>query len=108
MGFNNYSDKKGIIYNIILSVAYVPMSIFGLSWLFFPDGTSFKYSDLQMFLRDTIIYLGLFLPILSIAGILISVIARQRGKSRFSFIIQFLPIPFFLLMLILLFLMGNV
>ena len=64
----NSLDKKGVIFNIVLSCIYVPLSI---------------------------------------ASIFTSAITRKRGKSKFSFIIQFLPILVFVVMIILMFFMDK-
>ena len=45
--------------------------------------------------------------VLSIASIFTSAITRKRGKSKFSFIIQFLPILVFIVMIILMFFMDK-
>ena len=64
-------------------------------------------SSLKNLLIDIIIWLGFSIPLLSAASIFTSVLARKRGKSKFSFIIQFLPIPVFVVMLILMFFMDR-
>lgn len=102
---NNYEynslDKKGVVFNIVLSIIYIPLSIMGIFTIFFFDAPTTNYSALKMSLLYTITYLGFSIPILSIAGIFTSVIMRRRGKSKFSFIIQFLPLLVFVIMLIL-------
>ena len=65
---HNSLDKKGVIFNIVLSCIHV---------------------------------------LLSIASVFTSVITRKRGKSKFSFIIQFLPILVFVVMIILMFFMDK-
>lgn len=100
-------DKKGYVTNIILSAIYVPLSIIGVFTIFFADAPTTDYSALKEMLLNIVVYIGLSIPLLSIASIFTSVIARKRGKSRFSFIIQFLPIPIFIIMMILVFFMLN-
>lgn len=104
----NSIDKKGVTFNIILSIIYMPLSLMGLFTIFFADAPTTNYSELKSFLLYTVILIGLSVPFLSIAAILTSVIARKKGKHKFSFIIQFLPIPFFIIMLILIFLFFKV
>ncbi len=103
----NSLDKKGVIFNIILSVVYVPLSIMGVFTIFFWDAPTTNYSELKILLLDIVTWIGLFIPLLSIASIFTSAIARKRGKSKFSFIIQFLPILAFVVMLILMFFMDK-
>ncbi len=97
----NSLDKKGVVSNIILSIIYVPLSIMGVFTIFFWDAPTTNYSALKIWILDTITWIGFSIPLLSIAGIFTSAIARKRGKSKFSFVIQFLPIPFFVVILIL-------
>ena len=107
MSFKHFFDDRIKIFNTILSFIYIPMSIVGLLFLLIPDGTVSKYSEIKIILLNFVIYLGSSLPFLSFAGIF-SVIARIKGKRKFAFIIQFLPIPFFLMMVVLFLLMGLV
>ena len=103
----NSLDKKGVIFNVILSIIYVPLSIMGFFTIFFADAPAEINSSLKNLLIDIIIWIGFSIPLLSIASIFTSILARKRGKSKFSFIIQFLPIPVFVIMLILMFFMDR-
>ena len=103
----NSLDKKGVIFNIVLSCIYVPLSIAGIFTIFFWDAPTTNYSELKILLLDIITWIGLSIPLLSIASIFTSAITRKRGKSKFSFIIQFLPILVFVVMIILMFFMDK-
>lgn len=103
----NSLDKKGVVSNIVLSIIYVTLSIMGVFTIFFWDAPTTNYSELKILLLDIVTWIGLSIPLLSIASIFTSAIARKRGKSKFSFIIQFLPIPVFAVMLILMFFMDR-
>jgi len=103
----NSLDKKGVIFNIVLSCVYVPLSIAGVFTIFFWDAPTANYSELKTLLLDIITWFGLSIPLVSIASIFTSVITRKRGKSKFSFIIQFLPILVFIVMIILMFFMDK-
>ena len=103
----NSLDKKGVIFNVILSIIYVPLSIMGIFTMFFADAPAEINSSLKNSLIDIIIRLGFSIPPLSITSIFTSVLTRKRGKSKFSFIIQFLPIPVFVVMLILMVFMDG-
>ena len=99
----NSLDKKGVIFNIVLSCIYVPLSIAGVFTIFFWDAPTTNYSELKILLLDAITGLGFSIPILAIASVFTSVVTRKRGKSKFSFAIQFLPMLVFAVMLILMF-----
>jgi len=103
----NSLDKKGVVFNIVLSCIYVPLSIAGVFTIFFWDAPTTNYSELKILLLDIITWIGLSIPLLSIASIFTSAITRKRGKSKFSFIIQFLPILVFVVMIILMFFMDK-
>lgn len=100
-------DKKGVVFNIVLSCIYVPLSIAGVFTIFFWDAPTTNYSKLKILLLDIITWIGLSIPLFSIASIFTSAITRKRGKSKFSFIIQFLPILVFVVMIILMFFMDK-
>jgi len=104
----NSLDKKGAVFNIVLSCIYVPLSIAGVFTIFFWDAPTINYSELKILLLDIITWIGLSIPLFSIASIFTSAITRKRGKSKFSFIIQFLPILIFVVMIILMFFMDKV
>lgn len=94
---NNQLDKIGFIFNIILSVLYVPMSLCGIFSLFAAD-SMFMYSESVQSIIDFLISIGITLPFTSIFGIGLSVIFRKNGKSILSFTIQFVPLLLFIIM----------
>ena len=96
----NSLDKTGVVFNIVLSVLYVPLSLMGLFTVFFADAPSEMYSSLRNMFVSVIIAVGISVPLLSVAGIFTSIVTRKRGRSKFSFVIQFLPLPFFAAILI--------
>ena len=100
-------DKKGIVFNILLSIIYIPMSIAGLFTIFFWDSPITDYSELKRLLLNIVTWVGFSIPLLSIVSIFTSVVARRRGKSKFSFTIQFLPILVFIVMIISMFFMDK-
>ena len=83
------------------------MSVAGVFTVFFSDNTS-GFSEVKMNLLYTVIMMGLSTPIVSIASIFSSIVLRNRGKSKLSFAVQFLPIVFFVIMLITMFVMAYV
>ncbi len=88
-------DKLGVVLNIVLSVLYVPLSLAGVCMIFFADNPS-GLSSVQLSLLYAGIICGTSIPVISISGILLSVFARRKGHSIFSFCVQFLPILIFL------------
>ncbi|MBQ8541777.1 MAG: hypothetical protein IJ435_09955 [Clostridia bacterium] len=100
-------DKTGFMLNVILSAIYVPMSIAGVFTVFFSDNTS-GFSEVKMNLLYVVIMMGSSTPIVSIASIFSSIVLRNRGKSKLSFAVQFLPIALFIIMLITMFVMAYV
>ena len=92
----NELDKKGVVFNIILSVIYIPMSIAGVFTVFFADNLS-GFTQTKLALLYIAIYIGLSIPLASIVSIFTSVVARKRGKSKFSFAVQFIPIAIFII-----------
>lgn len=91
-------DKIGLVTNILLAVLYIPLSLFGLFSVFAAD-SMFMYSELIQKIISFMILLGLILPFLSVASIVISVVLRKKGKSIASFLIQFVPIVHLLIIL---------
>ena len=100
-------DKLGVKTNIALGILYAFMSYIGVSTLFFGDTPASHNTDQVNSLILTSVMLGFSIPLLSVASLVTSVLARKRGKSRFSFLIQFIPIPVFTVMMCLIFYMFS-
>ena len=105
----NYTklDKIGFIFNIILSVLYVPMSLLGIFSLFFADGM-FMYSETIQKVIALMITIGITLPFASVLGIVLSVIFRKKGKRILGFTIQFIPLVLFFIMVVTFELISNI
>ena len=103
----NKLDKIGFIFNIILSVLYVPMSLYGIFSLFAAD-SMFMYSETIQKIIDLMITIGITLPFVSVLGIVLSVIFRKKGKRILSFTIQFVPLILFVIMVVTFELISNV
>ncbi len=97
----NRLDKTGIICNIVLSAVYVLLSIAGIFTIFFADAPTINYSVLKNNVLTAVVCVGFSVPVVSYLSIFASVLARKRGKSKFSFLVQFVPIPIFLVLLFL-------
>ena len=103
----NKLDKIGFIFNIILSVLYVPMSLYGIFSLFAAD-SMFMYSETIQKIIDLMITIGITLPFVSVLGIVLSVIFRKKGKRILSFTIQFIPLILFVVMVVTFELLSNI
>ena len=103
----NKLDKIGFIFNIILSVLYVPMSLCGIFSLFAAD-SMFMYSETIQKIIDLMITIGITLPFVSVLGILLSVIFRKKGKRILSFTIQFIPLILFIVIVVTFELISNI
>ncbi len=95
-------DKIGTVFNIILGVSYIPLSLF--SWLLqmASESTIDATNPLYITLIDIFCIISLIIPFLCIAGIIVSLILRKKGYSISSFVVQFLPLVIFILNIILL------
>ena len=84
-------DKVSLATNVVLAILYLPISLFGVFLVFAAD-SMFMYSELIQKIISFMIYLGLTLPFVSVASIVLSVVLRKKGKSLVSFLIQFVPL----------------
>ena len=106
-GKYNKLDKIGFIFNIILSILYVPMSLYGIFSVFAAD-SMFMYSETIQKIIDLMITIGITLPFVSVLGILLSVIFRKKGKRILSFTIQFIPLILFIVIVVTFGLISNI
>ena len=95
----NKLDKIGFVFNIILSVLYIPMSLYGIFSLFAAD-SMFMYPEPIQKIIGIMITIGITLPFVSVFGIFFSAVFRKKGKRILSFIIQFVPLILFIVMVV--------
>jgi len=95
-------DKIGKIFNVILGITYIPLSLF--SWLLqmASEITIDATNSLFITLIEIFCIISFIIPFLCIAGIIVSLILRKKGHSISSLVVQFLPLVIFVLNLILL------
>ena len=81
----NYTklDKIGFIFNIILSILYVPMSLYGIFSLFASD-SMFMYSETIQKIIEFMITIGITMPFSSVICIVLSVVFRKKGRRILS------------------------
>ena len=103
----NRLDKLSFIFNIILSILYVPMSLYGIFSLFAAD-SMFMYSETIQKIIELMITMGITLPFASVIGIVLSVVFRKKGKRILGFTIQFIPLVLFVIMVVTFELISNI
>lgn len=96
-------DKLGIVFNIILGILYIPLSLFSFlmqmaSEMLF-DATNPVYIGLVEISCVIFLVVSLLCP----AGIMASAILRIKGHSKASFVTQFIPLAVFILNMIFLY-----
>lgn len=88
-------DVVNIVTNVILSVLYIPFSMFSILMTMVSEGimaaTNQQYIDLVYIFCSMM----LTIPFLCITGIVLSVVFRKKGHSIWAFLIQFLPLAVF-------------
>lgn len=95
-------DKVCRVFNIVLGIVYVPLSL--LSWLLqmASESTIGATNPVYITLIGISCVISFCIPFLCVGGILASVKLRKKGYSKLAFCIQFLPLAIFLLNMILL------
>jgi len=102
-GEDKYSNKKldkvGIIFNSLLSILYIPLSLLSIVMGFFIWDAPLM-NELDRIIRTIVTNISISMPFISIVSITLSIVLRKKGKSILSFCIQFLPIVMFILNII--------
>ena len=96
-------DKAGYIFNILLSILYVPISWFSWLLLMASEVTIDATNQTFIFFINVFCWITMIIPFLCFLGIFLSVRYRKKGYSVRSFVVQFLPLIIFGLNLLLLF-----
>ncbi len=96
---NKELDKIGCIFNVILSILYVPMSLYGMLSIFAADSMHMYSKSIQIII-EVMITIGITLPFVSVLSIVLSVVFRKKGKRVLSFIIQYIPLMLFFTLVI--------
>ncbi len=89
-------DKIGVAGNFILSLVH-PIMWYVTLWTALTPAMAYEKSGTNLEL--IIIFMGIFVPIASVAGLCLSVILRKRGYGRLSFGSQFFGMAAFLIQL---------
>lgn len=90
--FNSYSklDKAGIIFNVILSIAY--LSLYVISNIIFAVSDK-SYNNQVQGIQAVVFQVTEFIvPLICIISIALSVKFRKIGKSMAAFYVQFVPV----------------
>jgi len=90
-------DKVGRVFNVILSVIYIPLSL--LSWFLgmASEATIGATNPLFITLINIFCVITMVNSLLFFVGIILSVILRRKGYSVPSFVVQFIPLAIFIL-----------
>lgn len=101
-------DKLGTLFNLILGITYIPLSLF--SWLLqmASESTMDATNPVYITLINIFCIISFVIPLLCITGIILSVFFRKKGYSIFSFVIQFIPLLIFILNIIFLFVAESI
>jgi len=94
-------DKIGVVFNILLGLLYIPLSLFSLLMQMVSEALIGATNPLYIALIHISCAIFLIVSLLCPAGIIVSVVLRRKGYSRASFITQFIPLIMFVLNLIL-------
>ncbi len=95
-------DRIGKFFNLFLGILYIPLSLFSWILQMASERTMGATNPLYINLINIFCVIASLIPLLCIAGILLSIVFRRKGCSVFSLVIQFLPLVIFLLNLLLL------
>ena len=97
-------DKLGIVFNVVLSVFYIPFSFFCFMLLMVSEMAIGATNPIYICIIDVFCVVDFFIPLLCLVGIALSIWFRKKGYTICSFVIQFLPLVVFVLDLVFLFL----
>ena len=101
-------DKAGYIFNILLSILYVPISWFSWLLLMASEGTIDATNSTYIILINVFCWVSMSIPFLCFLGIFLSARLRKRSYSIWSFIVQFIPLAIFCMNVVLLFIAESV
>lgn len=101
-------DKLGTLFNAIFGITYIPLSLY--SWLLqmASESTMDATNQVYITLINVFCIISFIIPLLCIAGIILSVFLRKKGHSIFSFVIQFIPLLIFILNIIVLYVAESI
>ena len=90
-------DRVGKICGHILTIAYLPLSLYSFLLYMASEATISANNPLYICLINVFCVFTLIIPFLCFAGVVVSAILRNRGCSAASFVIQFVPLIIFVL-----------
>ena len=102
---NKTLDKIGVVTNIILAIAYIPVMLFGFLTGFMASEGTYSYLADPSFLQKAIyvyipITLALIGPVFTVFCLLYPARLRCIGKSVASFLLPFAPLVFYALFML--------
>lgn len=96
-------DKIGTVFNIVLAIAYIPLSLFSFLMQMLSETTIGATNPLYIALVEIICAIALVVTLLCPVAIAASAILRMKGCSKASFITQFIPLGLFVVNMIFVF-----
>lgn len=94
---NKLLDKVGEICNRILGILYIPLSLFSFLLGMASESTIGANNSLFIGLIYLFCFITYAVPFLCFAGIFLSAILRNKGRSVAAFVVQFVPLAVFAL-----------
>ena len=93
-------DKLGRVFNIVLGIIYVPLSLFGWLMQMTSESAMDATNPLYITLIEIFCIISFIIPFLCAGCIIASVILRKKERSIGAFIVQFIPLFVFVLNMI--------
>ena len=93
-------DKVGRVFNVILLVVYIPLSLVSFLFGMASEATIGATNPLFITLINIFCVITMVNSLLFFVGIIMSVILRRKGYSVPSFVVQFIPLAIFILNLV--------
>lgn len=94
-------DRVTGVTNSILGILYIPLSLFFSLSGMVSDGFVGKATPVQEAICNVITFLGVLTAPVAFGSLICSILSRQKGRSRLSFWIQFLPLLYIAVIIVL-------
>ena len=88
-------DIVSLVCNIILGVLYLPIAVYSFISLMVSELTVDVTTCAYIVCIDIFCVVSVLIPFLWLAGIILSLVFRLKGRSVLSLVIQFIPVMLF-------------
>ncbi|MBE7021109.1 MAG: hypothetical protein E7411_06735 [Ruminococcaceae bacterium] len=99
-------EKIGYVFNIILTILYIPISLFSFLLGMLSETVMDTTSQMLIRLIHISSCVAMIVPVLCFIGILFSIRCRKKGYIIWSFVLQFAPLVIFCLNFILIYIID--